>query len=171
VELRYFYASQNPTVTAMSKIATLLTEYKSSHQNQTNQVIHWIFVPLIYLSVIGLLWGVNLGVELDFLGGQPLNVAMVVSLLVFAYYLSLSFTIAVGMLIVSALGMIACWYLQDRTSLLALSAIIFVVSWIFQFIGHKVEGKKPSFFKDLQFFLIGPAWVMSALYNKLGVKY
>lgn len=71
----------------MSKIAPLLTEYKSSHQNQTNQVIHWVFVPLIFLSVIGLLWGINLGVELDFLGGQQLNLAMVVSLLVFAYYL------------------------------------------------------------------------------------
>jgi uncharacterized membrane protein YGL010W len=155
----------------MSKIAPLLTEYKTSHQNPTNQLIHWIMVPLIYLSVIGLLWGIGLGVELDFLGGQPLNVAMVVSLLVFAYYLSLSFTIAVGMLIVSMLGMIACWYLDPRTSLLAVSAIVFVISWIFQFIGHKVEGKKPSFFKDVQFFLIGPAWVMSALYNKLGVKY
>lgn len=155
----------------MSKISPLLTEYKTSHQHPTNQIIHWVMVPLIYLSVIGLLWGINLGVELDFLGGQPLNVAMVVSLLVFAYYVSLSFSIAVGMLIVSVLGLMACWYLEPRTSLLVVSAIVFVVSWIFQFIGHKVEGKKPSFFKDVQFFLIGPAWVMSALYNRLGVRY
>lgn len=155
----------------MSKIAPLLTEYKTSHQNPTNQLIHWVMVPLIYLSVIGMLWGVGLGPELGFLGGEQLNVAMVVSLLVFAYYLSLSFTIAVGMLMVSILGMIACWYLDPRTSLLAVSALVFVVSWIFQFIGHKIEGKKPSFFKDIQFFLIGPAWVMSALYNKLGVRY
>lgn len=155
----------------MSKITPLLVEYKSSHQNPTNQLIHWIFVPLIYLSVIGLLWELKLGVNLDFFGGQPLNAAMVLSVLVFAYYLSLSFTIAVGMLITSVIGLIGCYFLDGVASVWGVSLAVFIISWIFQFIGHKVEGKKPSFFKDLQFFLIGPAWVMSALYKKIGVRY
>ncbi len=148
-----------------------MAQYKESHQHPTNQHIHWVFVPLIYLSVIGLLWDVKLGVALDFLGGQQLNVAMVTSVLVFAYYLSLSFSIAVGMLITSILGLIACYFLDGFISVWAVSLVLFVVSWIFQFIGHKVEGKKPSFLKDIQFFLIGPAWVMSALYTKLGIRF
>ena len=57
----------------MSKVERLLGEYRESHQNETNQVIHNIFVPLIYLSVIGLLWDVKLPIELDFLGGEPVE--------------------------------------------------------------------------------------------------
>ena len=155
----------------MSKIERLLGEYKESHQNETNQLIHWIFVPLIFLSVIGILWDVKLPIELDFLGGEPLNVAMIVALLVFAYYLSLSFAISVGMLTITGIGMLACYFYNGALSVWVISLGIFVVSWIMQFVGHKVEGKKPSFFKDLEFFLVGPMWVLAKLYNKLGIKY
>ena len=155
----------------MSKIERLLGEYKESHQNETNQLIHWIFVPLIFLSVIGILWDVKLPIELDFLGGEPLNVAMIVALLVFAYYLSLSFAISVGMLTITGIGMLACYFYNGALSVWVISLGIFVVSWIMQFVGHKVEGKKPSFFKDLEFFLFGPMWVLAKLYNKLGIKY
>ena len=51
-----------------------------------------------------------------------------------------------------------------------LSLFIFVLSWIGQFIGHKIEGKKPSFFEDLQFLLIGPAWLLSFIYKKIGIR-
>ena len=155
----------------MSKIDRLLGEYKQSHQNPTNQVIHNIFVPLIFLSVIGLLWDVKLPVALDFLGGEPLNVAMVVSVLVFAYYLSISFSVSIGMLTITALGLLGCYLYQGAISIWIISLMVFVVSWAFQFYGHKIEGKKPSFFKDLEFFLVGPMWVLTKLYNKLGIKY
>ena len=48
---------------------------------------------------------------------------------------------------------------------------IFVLAWIGQFIGHKIEGEKPSFFEDLQFLLIGPDWLLGAIYQKLGIRY
>ena len=47
---------------------------------------------------------------------------------------------------------------------------IFIIAWIGQFIGHKIEGKKPAFFKDLQFLLIGPLWLLSFIYKKLNIK-
>ncbi|MGB0367919.1 MAG: DUF962 domain-containing protein [Flavobacteriales bacterium] len=157
----------------MTKIDQLFSEYGESHQNETNQLIHWIFVPLIFLSVIGLLWDVKLGVDLDFLGGEPLNAAMIVSALAFAYYLNLSFTISVGMLAITGAGLLSCYLFGADLpmSVWKISLIVFVLSWIMQFVGHKVEGKKPSFFKDLQFFMVGPAWVMAKLYKKLGIKY
>ena len=155
----------------MSKIETLFSEYSESHQNETNQLIHWIFVPLIFLSVIGMLWDVKLPVELDFMGGEPLNVSMIIALLVFAYYLSLSFAISVGMLVVTSIGMIACYLYSGPISVWIISLGIFVISWIFQLWGHKIEGKKPSFFKDLEFFLVGPMWILAKFYNKLGIKY
>ncbi|MBI1288131.1 MAG: DUF962 domain-containing protein [Flavobacteriales bacterium] len=155
----------------MSKIDRLLGEYRESHQNDTNQVIHNIFVPLIFLSAIGILWDVKLPVELSFLGGEPLNVAMIVAVLVFAYYLSISFAVAVGIISVTAVGMVLCYLYHGPISIWIFSLAIFVVSWVFQLVGHKIEGKKPSFFKDLEFFLVGPMWVLVKLYNKLGIKY
>lgn len=155
----------------MSKIDRLLGEYKESHQNETNQLIHNIFVPLIFLSAIGMLWDVKLPIEMDFLGGEPLNVAMVVSVFVFAYYLNLSFVVSVGILAVTTLGMVACYLYDGPIGVWLISLVIFIVSWIMQFVGHKIEGKKPSFLKDLEFFLVGPMWVLTKLYNKLGIKY
>jgi len=155
----------------MSKIERLFSEYSESHQNETNQRIHWVFVPLIFLSAIGMLWSVKLPIELDFMGGEPLNVSMILALLVFAYYLSMSFAISVGMLVVTSIGMTACYFYNGPISIWIISLCVFVGSWVMQFLGHKVEGKKPSFFKDLEFFLVGPMWVLAKLYNKLGIKY
>lgn len=158
-------------VDIMSKIDRLLGEYRESHQNETNQLIHNIFVPLIFLSAIGMLWDVKLPVHLDFLGGEQLNVSMIVAVAVFAYYLSLSFAVSVGIMVVTLSGMAACYFYNGPISIWLISLVIFVLSWAFQFVGHKIEGKKPSFFKDLEFFLVGPMWVLTKFYNKLGIKY
>jgi uncharacterized membrane protein YGL010W len=48
---------------------------------------------------------------------------------------------------------------------------VFVLAWIVQFYGHKIEGKKPSFLKDVQFLMIGPAWLMHFIYKKIGISY
>ena len=58
----------------------------------------------------------------------------------------------------------------NNNELLLLYLLTFIVAWIGQFIGHKIEGKKPAFFKDLQFLLIGPVWLLSFIYNKLNIK-
>lgn len=155
----------------MSKLERLFSEYGQSHQNPTNQLIHLIFVPLIFLSAIGMLWDVKLGIQLSFLDGEYLNAAMVVSLFTYAYYFALSFSISLGVLIVIVSGLIGCYSYNGPVSIWIISLIVFVVSWGFQFWGHKIEGKKPSFFKDLEFFLVGPMWVLAKFYNKLGIKY
>lgn len=157
----------------MATAQDLLNEYKESHQNETNQLIHNIFVPLIYLSALGILWDVKLGVSVGFLGDLELNVAMIGTLGTFAYYLSKSFSIALGLLILSAFGLVGAYLLEQNgtVSVWLVSLIVFVLSWIAQFVGHKIEGKKPSFFKDLEFFLVGPMWVTAKLYKKLGIKY
>ena len=86
------------------------------------------------------------------------------------FYLRLSYTIALGMLGV-ALSMIASitWIEIIDPSIWKLSMLIFILAWIGQFIGHKIEGQKPSFFEDIKFLLIGPAWLLSFIYKKLGV--
>ena len=57
------------------------------------------------------------------------------------------------------------------TSLWQACLALFVVGCIFQFVGHKIEGKKPSFFEDIQYLMIGPAWLLSFIYNRLGIRY
>jgi uncharacterized membrane protein YGL010W len=86
------------------------------------------------------------------------------------YYFKLSKPFFVGMLLMSAamLGLLAA---LPGAAVLPLSLAIFVLAWIGQFIGHKIEGKKPSFFDDLRFLLIGPLFVLSFLYRRLNLAY
>lgn len=158
----------------MRKIDQLLSEYGESHQNETNKAIHWICVPLIFFSLVGLLASIPSGIVQSFLGeGNPYaNWATVMLILAIAYYVTISFTLALGMMLFGALClMVAQVIAASGIPLWGASLFIFVVAWIFQFYGHKVEGKKPSFFKDVQFLLIGPAWLMHFIYKKLGIPY
>lgn len=128
-----------------------LSEYAASHQNLTNKKIHWLCVPTIFISIVG----VSISFSTWF--------TIVLLALVALFYLNLSTSLFITM----GIFMLFC-----LTVVIALPvgfkfwAAIFVVAWIGQFIGHKLEGKKPSFFKDLQFLLIGPAWVAVTLIGK-----
>lgn len=152
----------------MRTITDWLNEYGESHKNETNKLIHWICVPAIVFSILGLLYAVKLPF---FVGSFQLNVGLIVSLIALLYYFSLSPSLSVGML----LYLSACMLLAnsiERSGIMPLwlfSIIIFVLAWVGQFYGHKIEGKKPSFLKDIQFLMIGPAWLMSFIYKKLGV--
>jgi len=159
----------------MRKIDQLLSEYGESHQDETNKIIHWICVPLIFFSVVGLIASIPSENVQRFLGeGNPYaNWAAVVLILVLIYYVSLSISLSIGMM----LFIVLCLYLarvimqSDIAPLWLVSVIVFVVGWIGQFYGHKVEGKRPSFLKDVQFLLIGPAWLLHCIYRKLGIPY
>lgn len=158
----------------MRRIDALLAEYGESHQNATNKAIHWICVPLIFFSVIGMIASIPSNMLHAFMGESPYaNWATVVLVLAIIYYVSLSIPLSIGMVLFSLI----CIFLANLIAQLnvaplwMVSIIIFTVAWIGQFYGHKVEGKKPSFFKDLQFLLIGPAWLMHFVYKKLGIPY
>ena len=159
----------------MSRIQSLLDEYGSSHQNETNKLVHWICVPLIFMSVLGLLESIPAPAFFSSLSTQiiPFSWAIVFVLLAFIYYLRLSVSLAFGMILLS---FVFLWIINRISSALSLpvwevSLVIFVLAWIGQFWGHKVEGKKPSFLKDLQFLLIGPAWLLHFIYQKAGIAY
>lgn len=144
-------------------------EYAVSHQNETNQAIHYICVPLIFFSVIGLLMSIpTTFLENIFNASNPLleNWAVFVGLVISVFYLRLGFWYFTEMLFVILLCIIANFWIGNFVNLLYASIIIFVLAWIGQFYGHKIEGAKPSFLKDLEFLLIGPLWVI----QKLGKK-
>ena len=128
-----------------------LAEYAVSHQNPINKKIHWLCVPTIFVSILGM--GMSLAAWLT----------IVLAMLVAIFYLRLStpLFIAMGIFMLVSMSAIALLPLGFKAW-----ALIFVVAWIGQFIGHKIEGKKPSFCEDLQFLLIGPAWVANTLMGR-----
>lgn len=136
----------------------LLNKYAESHQNPVNEWIHFICVPAIMWTVLGLIWAIH-----------PV-LSLVSALLALGYYLYLSISFAVGMGVLAA-AMLGILYLLPPAVVLPSAAGVFIVAWIFQFIGHKIEGKKPSFFDDVRFLLIGPLFVLGFLYRRLHIAY
>lgn len=148
-----------------------LEEYGESHKDETNKTIHWICVPTIFFTIVGLFYCIKLPAQLT--PTLQMNVAMILLVVVTAYYFALSKTIWLGMLVFGLLCLGICYWIEVYTPapLWLVCIILFVLAWIGQFYGHKIEGKKPSFLKDLQFLMIGPMWLMSFIYKKMGVKY
>jgi uncharacterized membrane protein YGL010W len=155
----------------MRTVNEWLGEYGASHQNPTNKLLHWICVPPIVLSVMGLLWSAP--VPARFAALSPwLNWATLTAAAALIYYLLLSPTLALGILVAfTALLTITRLLSQLPWPLWLTSIVTFVLAWIGQFIGHAVEGRRPSFFKDLQFLLIGPMWLLAAAYRRFSVPY
>jgi uncharacterized membrane protein YGL010W len=159
----------------MRRIDELLQEYGESHQNHTNKMIHWICVPLIFFSIVGLIAAIPSGGLQKFMGeGNPYaNWATVLMSLVLIYYVTLSIPLSIGMALFGLLCLVLANFIgqSNFAPLWAVCLVIFFLAWVGQFYGHKVEGKKPSFFKDVQFLLIGPAWLMHFIYKRLGIPY
>lgn len=152
----------------MRTFSEWMDEYGVSHRNPTNQFVHKICVPLIMFSVIGFLWVIPLP---EIFQSVPyLNWATLFVLGCLLFYLSLNFIMFIGMLIQTALMCAAAEILYRTGNLLTISAVIFVLAWIAQFWGHKIEGKKPSFLQDIVFLLIGPLWVTRFFYKKIGIN-
>ena len=148
----------------MRTVHDWLAEYGASHQNPTNRTLHFACIPAIVFSVFCALLAIPLG-------DRWWNAASVVALLALAYYWRLSWRLAVGVTVIFAGLYGGALSLRDAygANLVWIAAGIFVVAWIGQFVGHHVEGARPSFFKDLQFLLIGPLWELAHAYRALGL--
>jgi uncharacterized membrane protein YGL010W len=153
-------------------IQTWLDEYGESHQNKVNKRIHWFCVPQIVWTIMAFIFVIPSPATFTEISPH-LNWLTLSSLVAVVFYLRLSFSITIGMVVFFAL----CYYslILFETALpgylLMFAVIYFVVLWALQFYGHEVEGKKPSFLKDVQFLMIGPIWLMSFIFQKVGLKY
>ena len=149
-----------------------LTEYGVSHRNPTNKSLHWICVPVIVWCALGFAWTAPFPSELQ--ASLPAaNWAGVIVVTAVLYYAFLSPRLALGLLPVLALMLWSIDAVQRHVPLplWIICAALFVLAWLGQFIGHAIEGRRPSFFKDLQFLLIGPLWLLADVYRRAGVRY
>ena len=147
-----------------------LGNYSEDHRNPTNIVVHWICVPLILWSAVALLWVIPVPEWL----GRPGLWAAVAMFFAMAFYLRLSRPLGFGMLaafvLLGAITELLYRAIGPR-DLLWLAIAVFVAAWIAQFVGHKIEGKKPSFLTDIAYLLIGPAWIVAKLMRRAGIAY
>jgi uncharacterized membrane protein YGL010W len=132
-----------------------LAHYAQSHRDRRNEVIHCVCVPAILFAVIGLLTTINLVLAIIAIG------------LALVYYARLGKSPALRMALVM-LSMLVIWVwlvkpLLGTGGAAWFAVLLFVLAWIGQFVGHYYEGRKPSFFEDLQYLLIGPLFVIAVL--------
>lgn len=142
--------------------------YAQTHQHPTNKRIHFFCVPLIMWSLLALLWHVPLS-PIERLGIPFANGATLLLLFACVFYARLGFQYLFGMVGVAGL-MLGLTAVMDAAHwpLIPIALAVFVGAWIGQFVGHKIEGKKPSFFEDLLFLLIGPLWILTHLTTRWG---
>ncbi len=141
----------------LRRVDQLLTHYGESHQNPRNELIHFVAIPVIMLSLVGMLFALHPYEAYAFVGASMV------------YYLRLSMVFFVAMLLWSLLTFALLLALGER--LLPVCVALFVGAWVLQFIGHRIEGKKPSFFEDIQYLWVGPLFVLSKLFGKLGLRW
>jgi len=148
-----------------------LEDYGDSHQNQANKALHWICVPVIAWCVLGLLWSLPFpgGLRAEHPAANWASIAVVATVI---YYGMLSFPLTVGVLPLMLASLWSFDRLEQVSSVpvWSICIILFVIAWIGQFIGHGIEGKRPSFFKDVQFLMIGPLWLLADVYRRLGIR-
>ena len=156
----------------MRSLQTWFDEYAESHRDPTNVAIHWVCVPLIMFATLGLAFALPRPEVFATVGPRLGNWAMVLIVFALAWYAVLSWRIALGMALVTAL-MVAAMHPLARLPwpFWWSCAAIFAAAWLGQFYGHRIEGRKPSFLKDLAFLLVGPAWLLAKLYRRLGIGY
>ena len=134
------------------RVDALLDHYAQSHQHPVNERIHFVAIPLIMLSLIGMLFSLH-----------PL-IAYGLMLASMVYYLRLSLTFTLAMAIWSAIMLWLVHLMGDSRLSICLS--VFAGAWVLQFLGHRIEGKKPSFFEDIQYLWVGPLFVLKPLCEK-----
>ncbi|WP_411884850.1 DUF962 domain-containing protein [Polaromonas sp. YR568] len=145
------------TIAGPRRVDQLLAHYSESHQNPRNELIHFIAIPLIMLSLVGMMFALHPYVAYAFIAASMV------------YYARLSAVFFVSMALWSVLFLGIVFAMGPLV--LPVCAAIFVGAWILQFIGHKIEGKKPSFFEDIQYLWVGPLFVLSKPFARLGIRW
>jgi len=139
----------------MQDIQALFADYASYHKTKGNKAYHRIGIPLIVLTLLGML----ARVQLFDAGGVRVDLAMVIIAVSTIFYLLEEWRLAIAMLAVS----VAFYFVGAAIPFWA-NVALFVLGWIFQFIGHSVyEKRQPAFMRNFVHLLVGPLWILNDL--------
>jgi len=132
------------------ELSRLFDDYGSYHRHPTNKLCHYLGIPMIVFTSVGLLWRLSPAVSLAiFLFAVGYDLRLSVRLTVpFALFVVLSAALAPGV---------------PATFLWA----GFLLGWALQFVGHFLyEKKAPAFFENLRQLLVGPLWIIGTLVGR-----
>ena len=144
--------------------------YAADHQNPTNRAIHWVCVPTIMWAVIAALWTIPSASAWT----RPGLWAVIAMFAAYLFYHRLSHNLGYAMALAFIASGLIAWALYGTLGprgLLILAVVLFVLAWIGQFVGHAIEGRRPAFLTNVVQLLIGPAWLMGKLMQRLGIAY
>lgn len=137
----------------MHDINALFADYAAHHQTKGNKWFHRIGIPLIMITLLGMLSRL----EITSVASFRLDAAVLLLIGVELYYLMLDWRLGMAMLGVSLI-----FYIAGAALPLTLNAALFAVGWILQFIGHSVyEKRQPAFFRNFVHLLVGPLWILN----------
>lgn len=145
-----------------------LDSYSADHQHPANRLLHWICVPLIVWCAIAMMWTIPVPPMI----GRPGFWSVAVLVLAFAWYWKHSHRLGAALLVALALLCVLTEFAYRQLgphTLLLTAIVVFVIAWVGQFIGHAIEGRRPSFLTDLAYLLVGPAWLMDKLLRRAGL--
>jgi uncharacterized membrane protein YGL010W len=137
----------------MQTVEALFADYASYHRTKGNKVFHRMGIPMIMLSLIGMLTAVPLFT----IGTVRFDAAMLLIALASAWYFVVEWRLAIAMMAISV-----GFYFVGAALGLWINLALFVVGWIFQGIGHAVyEHKSPAFMRNFVHLLVGPLWILN----------
>ena len=137
----------------MQTVDALFADYASFHRTKGNKVFHRLGIPMIMLSLIGMLTQVTLFDA----GTVRIDAAMLLIGFSSAWYFVVEWRLAIAMMAVS-IG----FYFVGAALGLWINVALFVIGWIFQGIGHAVyEHKSPAFLRNFVHLLVGPLWILN----------
>lgn len=145
-----------------------LDSYSGDHQHPTNRLLHWVCVPLIVWCAIAMMWTI----PVPSMVGRPGFWSVCALVLAFTWYWKQSHRLAAALFVALVLLCVLTEFAYRALgphSLLLTAIGVFVVAWVGQFIGHVIEGRRPSFLTDLAYLLVGPAWLMDKLLRRAGI--
>lgn len=151
----------------MKTLVEHLAQYATYHRNRKNVVTHLIGIPMIVLGIVTLLSRPSL--PLEFFLITPASIVVLLSII---FYIRLDIPLGLFMTVLLWLTLAAGRYLAALPTEIWLSWAIglFVVGWLFQFIGHYFEGKKPAFVDDIMGLAVGPLFVVTEVVFMLGLR-
>lgn len=145
----------------MRTLTEQLTQYAAYHRDRRNIATHFVGIPMIVVALAVLLSRPAFAVGTWF---APLSPAWVLFVAATLYYLVLDVPLGLMMAVFSALCLtFGAWLAAMSTATWLASGIgLFVIGWVFQFIGHAAyEHRKPAFVDDVIGLLIGPLFVLA----------
>ena len=148
-----------------------LSHFEDTHRDLRNPVVYWAAVPVVVVGTVGLLW--SLPVPDEFFEISPLlNWGTAFLMAAAVYYFIISVSLAIGMLpFVIGVAGIQMWLTASGYPLFRLSLGLLVAGIIGLWFGHRNQNGLRAVLDDLQFMMIGPAWLLSVLYRRIGIPF